>query len=187
MLVFHPWVTKEISFALSIHPLVQATIHLSIFNLTKPNYNATEVYNMVNWDAEVITEPPLFRNYSDEQIRSFENPQHVERCIQLMASHATSSLDPVVSDGLCKATLLERKRRPSLNSKSVKLNAQIGRIQIVLTCICIAILGKIHFKLKTQEKSLRKCKYTKGCSLNLICPFFAEKLTDGRTKLQRND
>ena len=135
---------------------------------------------MINWDAEVITVPPLFRNYLDEQIRSFEkeplvlsipsNSKHVERCIQLMASHTTSSLDPVVRDGLCKATLLEQKRRPSVHGKSVELNAQIGRIQILLTCT--AILGKIHFKLKTQEKSLWKCKYTKGMFFWSHLPLF---------------
>ena len=84
---------------------------------------------MINWETEVITEPPLLQKYSDEQLRSFEreplvleipsNSQHVERCVQLMASHASSSLNPAVRDGLYKAAVLERKRRPNLDRKSL--------------------------------------------------------------------
>ena len=56
---------------------------------------------------EVIREPPFIRRYTDEQLRSFErepldleipsNSLHVERCIQLMASHASSSLNPALA------------------------------------------------------------------------------------------
>ena len=72
---------------------------------------------MINWEAEKITEPPLLKNYSDEQLRLFEenplvlyipsNSQNVERCIQLMASKATKSSNPTIRDGLCKDTLDE--------------------------------------------------------------------------------
>ena len=74
-------------------------------------------------------EPPFIRKYTNEQLRTFErepldleipsNSLHVERCIQLMASHASSSLNPAVRDGLCKAAILERKRHPNLDRKSV--------------------------------------------------------------------
>ena len=94
-----------------------------------PNYDAEHFSNMIRWDAEVVTEPPLLRRYSDAEIRAFErepfvlaipsNSQHVKRCIQLMASHSTSSSDPAVRDGLCKASILERKRRPTLDRKPI--------------------------------------------------------------------
>ena len=88
---------------------------------------------MIKWETEVITEPPLLRKYTDEQLRSFAKgfgreplvlkvpsiSLHVERCIQLMASHASSSLNTGAQDGLCKAAILERKCRPNLDKKSV--------------------------------------------------------------------
>ena len=105
----------------------RAESDVRIFHLPKPNYDATHFSEMIFWDQESITEPPLLRDYSNDQIRAFEkeplevlipsNSQHVERCIQLMARNTTKSSNPTVRDGLCKATIDEQKRRPNLNRK----------------------------------------------------------------------
>ena len=101
--------------------------HVRIFHLPKPNWDAMTFENMIRWDKEEVHEPPLLRRYSTNALREFEkkplvvsipsNSQHVERCIQLMASKATMSANPTIRDGLCKATVSLRKLRPNLNKK----------------------------------------------------------------------
>ena len=101
--------------------------NVRILHLPKPNYQANHFSQMINWEAEIILEPPLLQDYSNDQIKKFENEpfvllipsnsQHVERSVQLMASNATKSSDPTIRDGRCKITNDERKRRPNLDCK----------------------------------------------------------------------
>ena len=88
---------------------------LRVFQLPKPNWEATHYSNMIDWKAEQVYEPPYLRKFSTDQIREFEklplvldvpsNSQHVERCIKLVTTNATCAGSAVLRDGLCHVTV----------------------------------------------------------------------------------
>ena len=62
-------------------------------------------------DLEQSIETPL-------EIKIPSNTQHVERFIQLMAKNATRAATSKLRNGLCKATVQHRQKRPRLERKS---------------------------------------------------------------------
>ena len=99
-----------------------------VFQIPPPIYTATEYSEMIDWTSNEISSPPFLRKYSNEDLRRFEvtplqigipnNSQHVERYIQLMAKNATKATTKTMRDGLCKATIQNRQKRPRLEQKS---------------------------------------------------------------------
>ena len=97
------------------------------FKIPMPIYTATHYSTMIDWDSEIVASPPCLRKFSDEDIRKFqENPlcldvpnnaQHVERFIRLMAENATRASTAKRRDGLCKATIRNRAKRPKIEGK----------------------------------------------------------------------
>ena len=78
---------------------------------------------MISWESEGITSPPFLQKYSNTAVKKFEeeppnNSQRVERYIQLITKNATRAATPKLQDGLCKATIKNCKKWPSLETKS---------------------------------------------------------------------
>ena len=75
------------------------------FEVPKPIYLTTSYINMIDWEKEQVCPPPYLRDFSDEQVRQFENEplmlkvasnmQHVERFIQLNAKLGTKAASSV--------------------------------------------------------------------------------------------
>ena len=99
-----------------------------IFQLPTPLYSANHFSRMIDWAQEQITEPPLLRDLSNDELRNFEsvplardepsNSQFVERHIQLVTQNSTRSASPTKRDGLCRATIVSRERRSRSTTKA---------------------------------------------------------------------
>ena len=82
--------------------------------MTERSERAVASTNALFLDGRSFEEEPLVLN---TYIYIPSNSKHVERSIQLVASKATKSSNSTVRDGLCKATIDERKQRPNLDQK----------------------------------------------------------------------
>lgn len=82
---------------------------------------------MIDWKSSQVTEPPLLKDLSDDEIRSFvttplqlpysNNSQFVERLIREITKKGQSAANPKVRDGLVKTTLKSRKKMKKCRTK----------------------------------------------------------------------
>ena len=106
----------------------KATDGPRIFTMPKPNYDAVNYYEMINWREAQNSEPPLLKDYDDEQIQQFRenalqldipgNTQFVERQIKVVTQKGTVAADPKVQDGSAKATLQSQKKMPRCKTRA---------------------------------------------------------------------
>lgn len=99
-----------------------------IIELPDPIYEATHFTKMINWSKSQMTEAPLLRNMSVDEIKAFQdtpftcaipnNSQFVERNIQLIAKNGTRSTSHEIRQGTALATLASRERRARKTTKT---------------------------------------------------------------------
>ena len=102
-----------------------------IFKVPKLVIGAQDYSGMINWQEEFITEPPLTRNMSvddiDDNIRNkavFQAPafpchtQAVERCVKLVTEASNSVYGKEKRDGFIRTRIAARKKMPIFETKS---------------------------------------------------------------------
>ncbi len=110
-----------------------STSGLRKFEVPDFNFNAANYVELLNWEDITITEPPLLRELSIDELRliieSTSNSsikyikkfpchtQAVERTVKLVSETSMVVADPVKRDGVIKATLESRRKMPLFKSK----------------------------------------------------------------------
>jgi hypothetical protein len=101
------------------------------------NFEADEYMSLINWQQSVVTEPPLTKTFSDDQIDDFINQQHrldipkfpchtqaVERCIKLVTDASLAVCGEHKRDGYIRSIIESRREIPSFNTKKDFLTVQ---------------------------------------------------------------
>ena len=96
----------------------------------KPNVNfeATNYTELIDWEKETITEPPICKDLALDQLNEFVRPtflchtQGTERLIRLVTNASERVYGEERRDGLIRATLKSRGLNPNadLNKKDFK-------------------------------------------------------------------
>jgi hypothetical protein len=92
------------------------------------NFKANHFTELINWEKEVTTEPPLTFKLTIQdllniketklQIKPYKvHTQSVERAVRMVTQASKSVYGEEARDGYVKATLLSRRMMPKLNSK----------------------------------------------------------------------
>ena len=92
------------------------------------NFDANHITELIDWDLENVTEPPLTFKLSNQdlieimtaklEIKSYKvHTQSVERAVKLVTQASISVYGPEARDGYVKATVLSRRIMPKLSSK----------------------------------------------------------------------
>lgn len=103
------------------------------FDIPNFNFNASNYFEILDWDAITITEPPLLRDLSLDELKQISNStfntsikymkkfpchtQAVERTVKLVSESCMLVTDHVKRDGVIKATLESRRKMPLFKSK----------------------------------------------------------------------
>lgn len=104
------------------------------FVVPKINFQAKEYYNMVNWDKQKWTEPPLTSNLSIEELQTIESDgekseifreiinipchtQDVERCVKMVTEASQKVAGPDARDGYIRSQIKSRSLMPKFGSK----------------------------------------------------------------------
>ena len=100
------------------------------FRIPKLNFDATSYIDMINWQEENITEPPLTRGIPDEELdflieskgqREFPifpcHTQAVERCVKLVTEASSLVCSSDARDGLILSRIESRQKMPSFETK----------------------------------------------------------------------
>ena len=96
------------------------------------NFDATHITELIDWEQETITEPPLTHKLSTQdlievkavkfEIKPYKvHTQSVERAVKLVTQASISVYGPEARDGFVKATVLSRRIMPKLSSKKTLL------------------------------------------------------------------
>lgn len=109
----------------------QATVRQ--FCVPKMNLNATEYFELIDWQDVTITEPPLTMDISDEDIKLFVksggqstieferfpcHTQSVERCVKMVTEASLAVCGHLSRDGFIRARLEGRRLLPKFNTKA---------------------------------------------------------------------
>ena len=99
------------------------------------NFEANDYINLINWQKSVVTEPPLTKMFSNDQIDDFIKEQHileipkfpchtqaVERCIKLVTDASLAVCGEHKRDGYIRSIIESRKEIPLFNTKKDFLN-----------------------------------------------------------------
>lgn len=103
------------------------------FNIPSFNFDASDYFEILNWEGDNITEPPLLRDLSMDELKQMVDStpnatieyikkfpchtQAVERTVKLVSESSMLVTDPVKRDGVIKATLESRRKMPLFKSK----------------------------------------------------------------------
>ena len=98
------------------------------FRLPKLNFQAQVYTELFNWDITVITEPPLIRNITDNELKDiYDTPlslprymchnQPVERSVKVVTEASNSVCGEENRDGFIRQRLKSRRLMPCTNSK----------------------------------------------------------------------
>ena len=102
------------------------------FKVPSINFQAKKYYDLIDWEKENITEPPVLRRLSDEQICSFvDDPsqvslfdafpchtQAVERMVKEVTRASLNVCGAENRDGFIRNALLSRQVMPSFHTKN---------------------------------------------------------------------
>ena len=102
-----------------------------IFRVPKLRFEAEDYTNMIDWQETLISEPPLTRNMSPEDIEeniktkavfhALEFPNHtqaVERCVKLVTEASIAVIGQEKREGFIRNRIASRKKMPSFDTKS---------------------------------------------------------------------
>lgn len=102
------------------------------FKIPKLNFKATEYYYCIDWFSTDISEPPITKNLSSEEIEhniiagsilketSVDFPSHtqaVERMIKIVTEASIKVCDPKKRDAFIRAKIQSRNKMPKFESK----------------------------------------------------------------------
>lgn len=97
------------------------------------NFDAVDYTQLIDWNVEKISSPPLLRRVTNEEIHSFIqsgdipdwdvkkfpcHTQAVERCVKLVTEASLKVCGPQSRDGFIRATLKSRSMMQEFNTKS---------------------------------------------------------------------
>lgn len=103
------------------------------FKIPLLNFKATDYIDMINWQTTKITEPPILRDKSDEELQLLigqeQTPvlnflrypchtQSVERCVKLVTEASMSVVGSESRDGYIRVRIKSRQNLPSFETKS---------------------------------------------------------------------
>ena len=101
------------------------------FVVPKINFEAVDYPDLINWQLEKISEPPLTKSIPDEELDQLvatgdrfpevkypNHTQSVERCIKLVTEASSLVCGYKKRDGLIRSRLSSRKSFPKMESKS---------------------------------------------------------------------
>ena len=102
-----------------------------IFKILPLNFEAAVYTDMIRWVDAEVTEPPITRKLSDEEIeeliktkemKNFDrlpcHTQAVERCVKLVTEASSSVCGTKFRDGFIRARIECRKKMPSFETKA---------------------------------------------------------------------
>ena len=98
------------------------------FVIPKINFAATSYTELIDWNKANLTEPPLTKMLSDDEIKSFDeipfevpkypcHTQAVERAIRLVSEASTSVVGFEARDGFIRQRIRSRKELNTFDSK----------------------------------------------------------------------
>ena len=98
------------------------------YRLPKVNFQAETYVDLIDWEAECLSEPPLTRNKTEAEILSFkETPfdvpkypchtQAVERAIRLVSEASAAVVGKEARDGFIRQRIEARKELPTFKTK----------------------------------------------------------------------
>ena len=98
------------------------------FRLPELNFSATCYSELITWDEEIVTEPPLFRHLPDEDLEAIvqaplpvpsypAHTQSVERAVRVVTEACERVQGEETRHGFIAARLKHRQMLPSVNSK----------------------------------------------------------------------
>ena len=136
---------RRISIRGCVRPLVRRSVRLSVpryfqtrtrrilcrvsglVTLPKLNYSAATYDNMIEWKTAQMTEPPLLKDLSGDEIKlNLEKPfsldvpgntQFVERRIKVITQKGCRAASPTLRDGITGATITSQKAMPRCKAK----------------------------------------------------------------------
>ncbi|GBM41224.1 hypothetical protein AVEN_180526-1 [Araneus ventricosus] len=100
----------------------------------KINFQASDYFEIINWNSCVVYPPPILQDLSEDDIKSLINsdttpireiekfPCHtqvMERCIKLVTEASNKVCGHEARDGYIRATLKSRSVMPNFSKKSV--------------------------------------------------------------------
>lgn len=104
--------------------------HIRFFTIPKINFDATDFVELIDWQSCKLTEPPLLRNISNEDLLNqigdpskMEivkypcNTQAVERCVRLVTEASMAVCGEHNRDGFIKSRIDSRQQMPQFNTK----------------------------------------------------------------------
>ena len=106
---------------------------LRVFSVPKLNLNASEYFELIDWQDIAITEPPLTADVSEADIKMFVktggqstiefgrypcHTQSVERCVKIVTEASTAVCGQLSRDGFIRSRLEGRRIMPVFNTKS---------------------------------------------------------------------
>ena len=104
------------------------------------NFDASDYFHLIDWTNIEVTEPPLTKKYSDEEIMIFIEDKHkicldkfpchtqaVERLVKIVTEASLSVCGSAARDGLIRSKIESRCRVPTLESKQCLLKIHESR------------------------------------------------------------
>ncbi|GBM92903.1 hypothetical protein AVEN_189143-1 [Araneus ventricosus] len=100
----------------------------------KINFQASDYFEIINWNSCVVYPPPVLQDLNEDDIKSLINSdttpireietfpchtQSVERCIKLVTEASNKVCGHEARDGYIRATLKSRSVMPNFSKKSV--------------------------------------------------------------------
>lgn len=109
------------------------------FEVPKINFNANNYTEMINWQQSMISEPPMTKKISTEDLTQMIkdvpegmeilrfpcHSQAIERCVKLVTEASSKVCGPEARDGFIRSQIASRQELPHFNTKGeflVKLN-----------------------------------------------------------------
>lgn len=109
------------------------------FKIPKINFAADEYFELINWQSAVVTEPPITKKISEQELKEMIanipdemsllnapcHSQAVERCVKLVTEASASVCGQEARDGFIRYRIVSREILPKFETKSDFLNALI--------------------------------------------------------------
>lgn len=109
------------------------------FKISQINFEANEYYELINWQSVVVTEPPITKKFSTDELKEMIanvpdqmsllnvpcHSQAVERCVKLVTEASSSVCGQEARDGFIRSRIASREILPKFETKSDFLKALI--------------------------------------------------------------
>lgn len=104
-----------------------------VFEVPPLNFEATDYFELIDWQLCAITEPPILKSLSDDDLQRFihngtttavtfsrfpSHTQAVERCVKAVTEASKAVIGHAARDGFIRARNVARVIMPTFNTKS---------------------------------------------------------------------